>query len=354
MYASLKPVFLFALVATLFASCAKDEDPVVCTTDADLGPGVWITNEGGFGNNNASLTFLADDGTVRDGIFEEVNGQPLGDVAQSIFTHNGLGYIAVNGSQKIEIIDLSSGERLHTLTGFDYPRYFTADTDGTVYVSNGSGAGEVSAIDGAAGQIEWTSQVGSGPERMATNDQYLVVCNSGGFGTDNTVSVFDLSNDVLVETITVGDRPVDIEVDGNGDFWVLAKGETLYNDSWEVTGHTDARLVEISGSDLSILHNHQAGEEGDHPTHLAQTPSGLLVLALNGLQSIAPTTGSLTSLVEGSFYSLDVDPSTGYIWAAPYPDFQNPSAINVYDTSGALMTTHDAGIAPNTAAFVSE
>lgn len=353
MFPVLKPVFLLALVATLFVSCAKDEDPVICT-DTPLGPGVWIANEGGFGNNNASLTFLADDGSVRDGIFESVNGQPLGDVAQSIFTHNGLGYIAVNGSQKIEVIDLSSGERLHTLTGFDYPRYFCADADGTVYVSNGSGAGEVSALDGAAGQIEWTSQVGSGPERMATNDQFLVVCNSGGFGTDNTVSVFDLSNDVLAQTIEVGDRPVDIEVDGNGDFWVLSKGETLYNDSWEVTGHTPARLTEISGSDLSISHNHQVGEEGDHPTHLAQTPAGVLVVALNGLQTIAPTTGSLTALVEGNFYSLDVDPATGYLWAAPYPDFQNASTVEVYDASGALITTHDAGIAPNTAAFVSE
>lgn len=344
-------------VATLalgLMACPQKEDPILCSEALSFGSGAWVSNEGGFGNNNASLTFIGDNGVTTQNTFLTVNEQVLGDVGQHVFVSGGLGYVALNGSQKLEVFDVTDGGRVFSITGFDYPHQFAADENGTVYISNGSGSGDVSAIDPETGNVLWSTMVGLGPEHMAVSGNYLAVCNSGGWDTDNTVSIIDLNSQNVVETLTVGDRPTDIEVDGDGDFWVLCKGETLFDEAWQIIGDTPAELWEIDGQDFTTDIVYPLGVEGDHPDRLAQNSSGELFVNVNGILVLDPNTGNISSLVDGTFYSLDVDPVTDHVWAAPYPDFQSAGEMEVYDQSGALLQSHATGIAPNGVHFVQE
>ena len=44
--------------------------------------------------------------------------------------------------------------------------------------------------------------------------------------------------------LTVGDRPIDIDVDAAGNIWVMCQGKTVYNEDYtEIIEETQGRLV---------------------------------------------------------------------------------------------------------------
>ena len=69
--------------------------------------GTFVLHEGNFQGGNASLSFLNNfTGIMSNGVFTAVNSIPLGDVGQSMTIWDDKGYIVVNNSGKIEVVDL--------------------------------------------------------------------------------------------------------------------------------------------------------------------------------------------------------------------------------------------------------
>ncbi len=99
--------FYAFIILTVLASCEKiNPDEIV---DTGFLHGAFITNEGGYGNSNGSVSYLDQDSLIiHNNIFHQLNGRPLGDVVQSISIHENRAYIVVNNSQKVEVIDLES------------------------------------------------------------------------------------------------------------------------------------------------------------------------------------------------------------------------------------------------------
>ena len=83
-------------------------------------------------------------------VFSTVNNVPLGDVGQSMTTHMGMGYIAVNNSGKVEVINLANMSSEGTITGLGSPRYVLVINHTTAYVSDMS-SGLITAFD----HIHW-------------------------------------------------------------------------------------------------------------------------------------------------------------------------------------------------------
>ena len=81
--------------------------------------GVFIIHEGNFQGGNASLSFLNYfTGIMSNGVFSSANNDvPLGDVGQSMEVHNGKGFIVVNNSGKIEVVDLNGLSSAGTISG---------------------------------------------------------------------------------------------------------------------------------------------------------------------------------------------------------------------------------------------
>ena len=87
----------FAMVL-LMSSCEKDnsnENPRD-TSNYTYGRGVFIVNEGAFGQGSGSISFLnMEYQKMYDDIFYAANNRPLGDIAQSMEIFNNMGYIVV-------------------------------------------------------------------------------------------------------------------------------------------------------------------------------------------------------------------------------------------------------------------
>ena len=84
---------------SLFTSCEKEDSTVYYNS------GVYISNEGGWGNSDGSLSFYEySSDKVYNNIFQKKNNRPLGDVVQSVAISSASeAFIVVNSSNKIEI-----------------------------------------------------------------------------------------------------------------------------------------------------------------------------------------------------------------------------------------------------------
>ena len=68
--------------------------------------GLFIVNEGMFQYGNATLSYYdPETKTVENEVFHRANAFKLGDVAQSMTLHNGVGWIAVNNSHVVFAVD---------------------------------------------------------------------------------------------------------------------------------------------------------------------------------------------------------------------------------------------------------
>ena len=352
----MKKLLIMAMAASLvLSSCKKDDESAEESgaTTLDYRSGAYVSNEGAFGSSNGSLSWISGS-SVKNNLFEEVNGIPLGDVVQSFSTHNDIGYAIVNNSAKVEVINLRDFSSIATISGCDYPRHFMAVSDTKGYLTNGSGAGNVLIVDLNTYQITGEIAVGNGPERLVSNGQYVFVTNSGGWGNDNTVSVIDPATDQVVSTVEVGDNPTDLVVDANNDVWVMCSGLTEYDENWQIINETESKIVLIDGAQLVTTGELQIGAVGDHVREIEVNPAGSVVyVELNGVWDIPVETGELPgdAMISTDVHSFNVNPTNGDIYTTTLPDYIGNDQVVVYNSNGGVEETLDVGIAPNGVAF---
>ncbi len=350
----MKRIFnVFAMVSIALASCKKD-DEVAQIVSPNYLHGMFVCNEGSYTNNNASITHISNAHIVTDDIYYTQNTVELGDVLQSMTVIGTKGYAVLNNSAKVELINLGDMKNAGTITGTDYPRYIVDGNNGKAYISNGSTSGTVKVINLSTNTIEASITVGNGPEKMLLENNRLWVCNSGGSVMDNSISVIDLASNSVVQTITVGDRPQDIVQDANGDLWVICSGETLYDGSWQVIGHTDAKMFRINADTYAIEAEQMIGQNGDHPRQLAVSPDGQTIYFENlGVFKfdIVDVDFSCVEIIADERGSLDIDPTTGEIWCASVNDFVSASTIHRYSISGSLLGSYQTGLGTNSVVF---
>ena len=112
------------VLCLLFISCS-DNDPK--KPSGKFSGGVFVVNEGSFGNANGSISFIDNEGNVINNIFSESNdGRLLGDVVQSMHVTNDKAFIVVNNSNKVEVVDVNSFESLYTIEDIILPRYLVS------------------------------------------------------------------------------------------------------------------------------------------------------------------------------------------------------------------------------------
>ena len=263
-----KSFLTIVLVAfSIFTSCKKDPGP---GPEPDYARGFYIVNEGGFLQGNGSLSFYdIEKDSVFNDVFQSTNGRPLGDVFQSMTFYNGKGYLVVNNSQKIEVVDSITLQSLGTLTGLTSPRgiyFFENKAYVTDMVSN-----KVSVYNPETLTKIKDIPVGGWVEKMAFLKD-TIYC---------TVQQFDYSDptarkgilaihpvlDTVVKYLEIREGAFDMVFDANYFLWVMCSGDFT-------TGKNGA-LYKVSTNEWKIYSEYELGSQAYYGSALKLSPNGL-------------------------------------------------------------------------------
>lgn len=339
-------ISLAALLISTYSSCVKDS-----VNDVDLPGnyenGYFVTNEGNFGSGNGSISYVSNNGSVDNEVFASVNSFPLGDVVQSMEIIGDNVYIVVNGSSKIEVASEDSLISIATINGLTSPRYIAAVSENKAYVTDW-GVNGVQVIDLLDNSITSTITCGNGPEGIVVSNGFAYVCNVGGWGLDNTVSVINVETDVVETTLTVGDKPESAVVDADGAVWVLSGGYTEYDANWNIVSQTAGSLVKIVNNNIEL---NLPFAEGNNPSDLIIDDYGSNLYFSDGSwskvvysMSISDTELPSTPLINRNFYSLGYN--DGYIYGTDVIDYVQQGWSFKYTNSGSLTDSVMVGIIP--------
>jgi len=343
-------VALFFIFISIGCDSSTDSDK-----DAFLNfPGAFITNEGNFGQNNGSLCYYSfDDTTVQKDTFLEVNGRGLGDVVQSMTIAGNTGFIVVNNSNTVEVVDIRTMESLATInfTNGESPRNLVVAENGKAYVT-GLYSGTVAVVNLDNYLIEKSIVVGFNPDALLLYDDKLYVANSG-FGADNTISIIDVNSEQVTGTLTVGDYPADMDLDSDGEIHVLCSG---FSDWQDPSNDTNGGIYVIDPVTDIVIDSLTI--EG-HPSKLALDDDGkgyFLDGYFGNVSRYSTVTNQLEQpvFIAGSFYGIGLEQATERLFLLDPKFFTQDGELRIYNLQGNLLESHVVGLGPGSVTFIYE
>jgi len=299
---------------------------------------VFITNEGNFGTNNASVSMyeLGNGQIVSDIYKTQNNNAVLGDVCQSMNKINNKYYVVVNNSGKIAVVDPTDFKLITTITGLQSPRYILPVTFNKAYVSD-LFANAISIID-----LNSNTKIGSIPCSGWT-EQMVLIYNKA-FVTNNKSSytyVINTITDQITDSIYVGKFGGSIVTDKNSKIWVLSAGDSPNS----VVG----KLSRIDPVTLSVELSLPFGSS-DSPSNLCINATKDTMYFLNTsvfrmpISSTALPGSAFVTSSANTFYGLGVSDKDHNIYVSDAIDYIQKSSILVYSPNGGLKTSFKAGI----------
>lgn len=351
-----------AAAAFLFTGCNNDEGvPVLPETGTDAlayENGILMLNEGNFGSGNASVTFISNDlAEIQNDIFGTVNEvDAWGDTAQSMAFDGDLAYIVVNGSQKVEVVNRYTFESIATIGGLDQPDFlnprYMAIANGRGYVTNwGDGTDPnddfVSVVNLENNTVETKISLAEGPERLLVRGNMIYVALVGGFNFNNSLAVIDATSNTVTTSIIVADGPNSLQLDADGNLWVLSGGSPSYTEN-----ETAGQLDKIDTSNNTVTESFTFGPT-EHPGFLSYE-DGTLYYDLAGnifKMDVSDTTLPLQAeFTETNFYDMTVH--DGKLYGTDAKDFASNGSLEIYDlTDNSLLDSKEVGINPGAVYF---
>ncbi len=336
----MKPSHLLCLLTAflwLFTAqgCMKYGPP--STEDFSGGPsgeGVFITNQGNFMYANASLSYyIPGSKKMENNVFLRANGINLGDVAQSMTLYKGKGYIVVNNSGVVFVIDPQTFQLKGSITGLVSPRYIHFLDDTKAYITD-LYAEKISIVD--PGTLQITGSIPTpghkSTEVMAQRDHLVfVTC----WSYDNYLLVIDSRTDRLVDSLPVGHQPSQLLTDAAGMLWCAVQGGVLRIDPLEKKV-TLQLPVSTEGYQTYIALN------GTKDT-LYYMDKDLWRMPIEDKQ--APSRPFISRPVHLSF-GLAADPVTSDVYIADALDYMQMGKVYRYNARGVPLDTLTTGVNP--------
>ncbi|MGM0506150.1 MAG: YncE family protein [Bacteroidota bacterium] len=336
------------LLVALFTSCDSLSD----SGDNAARKAVLTANEGNFSEGNGSVSwFDPEEGTTLQRRFEQVNQRPLGGIIQSVTRTESHLYIVTNSPDKIEKVSLPDLEHEETLTT-DEPAFTPVSIaiadESTAYVSSLYDH-SVYRIDPGSMTVESDPiSTGNNPQALLITDQHLFVANNG-FGNDETVSVIDIDSDQVVETLTVGAGPLQMDLDDTGRLWILSAGRTAYDEDGNRVPEEDlpGRIDLVDSEDVQVtqtidLEGNPAGFALDFRTGYAWVLGEDRVYRV-GLDDLVVEP---TELPVRKFQTIGVSPWESRLYLGQSRGYDQSGQVLIASPEGALIDSFQAGVSP--------
>ena len=334
----------------ILSSCDNGGDPV----EIPKKTGVLIINEGNFMAGNGSLSFYDEEmKTMTNNVVKNANdGAVIGSLVQSVYLHDGIGYLLCNDANKIEFIDQENFKFLaNPVDEVNVPRYMTVVGNkgyitcwGPYDANYALSESYIAVMDLGTRAIVDTLESGSGPEGIIAVDNKLYVANS----FETSVSIIDLEDNSTIK-INFDAAPVHFAPDVKGNIWVsLSAGWQYPADKAGIQAISIASQEKGTFVPIANVHGAISADSSGENLYVLTAESypqtGTTVLAYNTL------TKSLAAnpIISGNnFYGLGYNLTTDKIYVADNLAFAGNGKIMVYDNEGILLDEQVSGIGPN-------
>ncbi len=338
-----------ALATLLLTSCMKWETGEEETFEASPS-GLFITNEGNFQYGNASLSFYDPaTRTIENEVFYRANGMKLGDVAQSMIVHNGVGWVVVNNSHVVFAIDLDTFREVGRITNLTSPRYMHFVSADKAYITQ-IWDNRITVVNPRTYQITgyiecpaMTMETGSTEQMVQWGDYVYVNC----WSYQNRILKIDTRTDTVVDELEVGIQPTSLVIDRNGKMWTITDGG--YDGS--PYGYEAPSLYRIDAETFRIEREFPFAL-GDDPSEVQINGAGDKIYWLNedvwemDVEAEWLPVRPFLEQRETIYYGLTVDPRSGEVYVADAIDYQQQGMIYRYSPTGELIDEFYVGIIP--------
>lgn len=339
-------IVIFTLV--LFASCEKTgSDADINSVEANInGDGVFIINEGNFMAGNGTLSFYSySTGKIYNDIFSRANGRPLGDVANSMVISGNRGYLVVNNSGKIEVVDKNTMQALKTIDSLVSPRNILLINNKKAYVSS-LYSNSLTIIDLQINAVTGFIKIRRSSEGMVLLGDKAYV-SSWYSGKD--IMILNTITDKVIDSIEVAPEPESMVLDKNKKLWVICSGGYTRQNFAELivinttTDEIEKRFVFpsklVSPSGLQINRTRDT-------VYYVENGLWRMSIQSSGLpeKPFKPSNGRL-------IYKLGVDTRNGRIFYTDVLDYQQKGYILQLSPGGMPIDSCRAEIIPGSFCF---
>lgn len=357
---SFKIIFIsgVTLVLGFLLSCEKETSVRKFSESA----GVFILNEGNFTYGNASLSFYNPAlKKITNHVFFNANAFPVGDVLQSMAIIDTIGFLVVNNSGKVMVINTNTFKHLKTITGFMSPRYFLPINTKKAYVSDLYNTA-LSVVDLETYTITGTIPLKKTSEQMIRFGNYVFVTN---WSKQNTIQRVNTLNDQLVDSLVVTKQPNSMVIDKNNKLWVLCDGGFV-----GITGgKVRAALIRVNPESFTKELEISFPDNNSYPTHLSINGTKDTLVFLNGSWGQTVSNGGVYKMAVSAtslptqpliaenkrlFYGLGIDPENSEIYVTNAVDYQQPGWVFRYSASGTPVDSFKTDIIPSAFCFKHE
>lgn len=363
----MKKLLAIAIAATILAACS-DEMKELTPTVENHSKGVFVCNEGNFMYGNASLSFYdVEQDKVQNQVFYNTNNVPLGDVCQSMVIRGNRGFVVVNNSGKVYVIDVNTFKHIATIDKLTSPRYIEFLSDTKAYISD-LYSPSIAIVNPQTYKVVGSVHMGTrkgpgkvnGTEQMVHYKDFVYVCS---WSFNNKVYKIDTRIDKVVDSITVGKQPNSMIIDKYNKVWVLSDG--CYKGS--PYGQENGSLTRFDAATFSIEKKYVFPTIEASPTRLCTNGAKDSVFFINGSWGDRNVMGSgiyamnvkddelpkapLIPEDHRLFYGLAVDPETSEIYLSDAIDYVQRGWVFVYGSKGDQRRKFMVDIIPGSFCF---
>lgn len=326
-------------IGVTFTSCSNDDENV--TPVVPLGAyenGILISHEGNFQGGNATVSYVSNDfSTIENNVYSNVNANALGDTAQSIAFNDDNAYIIVNGSNKIEVVNRFTFESIATISaGLSNPRYM-AISNGKGYVTNWGDFSDttddtVVVIDLSNNAVIESISVPHMPNQIVARNNSVYV-GVGIFDYNDKLTIINSITDTIITTLTVGDNPNALVFNNSGELYVLTEGNSTFSGS-----ETGGKLVKVNTVNNTVFSTIDFGAT-EHPNHLKFENNNFYYYLNGGVYKTTEAATTLPTAAEFSGLSLyDMNIRDNELFGLDAGDFSSEGTLKVFDLTTNTQT----------------
>jgi sugar lactone lactonase YvrE len=326
-------------------------------------PGVFIINEGNFMYSNASLSYYnPKTQEIINDVFYKTNALPLGDIAQSMTINDSLGYVVVNNSGKIYIIDINTFKYVGKITGLVSPRHIYFINEQKAYISD-LYSKSIFVYNPILQQVTNTINISNGNTEFSQHNSEMFVQTSNkvyvnSWSYDNKILVINSISDEIIDSITVGKQPNSMLIDKNNNLWVLSDGGFAGSNY----GQENASLTQINLQTNNIIQTLSFNDIDASPNNLcinstrdtlyfvygnwasSVSGSGIYKMSINNTE--LPTSPFISTGTK-TIYGLNYDNENNELYFSDAVNNTQNGFVFRFKSNGIAIDTFKVGINPN-------